>query len=148
MEAEKIKDLSKISKYVYKDLNYKRRDYGFAEAEKLGYQYLTSSDTLKESELTLHAGSPNLYVRHKLGHDDGFFAVAFKKDDELVIAIRGSDELSDWTSSNINIIKDILPSQFVSLQQFTDHVIKEYGEDKKLSFTGHSLGGALSNLAS
>lgn len=80
--------------------------------------------------------------------DDGFFAVAFKKENNIVIAYRGTEPLS---------LKDLLTdleigffkknsSQLVSSYLFFEY-IKNGFKDCEINFTGHSLGGCLAQYA-
>lgn len=89
--------------------------------------------------------------------DTGYEAVAFKAPNgEIIIAHRGSDSpsidrealgnpIKDWTESNLAIIKGEVPPQFHDADAFAQEIIQEYGSE--ITHTGHSLGGALAQLA-
>jgi hypothetical protein len=87
--------------------------------------------------------------------------------DALLVCFRGTNSFEDWMH-NINAIKQIMPieglrkkeyphvhsgfyCQFKSLERFIDLHISQYKENRKkthLLFVGHSLGAALSSIAS
>lgn len=84
-------------------------------------------------------------------HDD-YAATAFKNGDTIVIAYRGTDSFigtGDWLGANVAIAN---PSadwdyQFQKAIEFADYVIKEYKDSNdQVLVTGHSLGGALSEV--
>ncbi|WP_291255928.1 Mbeg1-like protein [Fusobacterium sp.] len=76
--------------------------------------------------------------------DDGFYAVAFMKDENIVIAYRGTEpeQLKDLlTDLDIGFLNRS-HSQLVSAYLFAEYV-KELYPNKKIHLTGHSLGGCL-----
>ena len=77
---------------------------------------------------------------------NGFYSTAFKdKDGNIVIAYRGSDDVSDIKSDLEMINGTKLPEQFYDAEQFYED-IKAANPKAKIILTGHSLGGALSQL--
>ena len=78
--------------------------------------------------------------------DNGFAGTAFRaKDGSIVIAYRGSDDVSDMRSDLQMVNGTKLPEQFYDAQQFYED-IRSQNPDAKIVVTGHSLGGALSQL--
>ena len=83
--------------------------------------------------------------------DNGFYASAFlnRRTGQLVIAFRGSNDLSDWIA-NSTFVSGVLPSQFSQAFDFISKVKDAVGNipDANIVLTGHSLGGGLAALAS
>lgn len=78
--------------------------------------------------------------------ENGFAGVAFKdKTGNIVIAYRGSDDVNDIKSDLEMINGTKLPEQFYNAEQFYEDV-KAQNPNSKIVLTGHSLGGALSQL--
>lgn len=75
--------------------------------------------------------------------ETGFFAAAFMKDDNIVIAYRGTDELIDYLGVNLSIGMNKVHDQLIEAICFYEYVKMEFGKNKAIAFTGHSLGGAL-----
>lgn len=79
--------------------------------------------------------------------DDGFFAAAFMKDDDIVIAYRGTETtLKDFLADLEIGFFNRNHSQLVSTYLFLEH-IKSLYPNKTINITGHSLGGCLAQYA-
>ena len=77
---------------------------------------------------------------------NGFASTAFRgKDGNIVIAYRGSDDVADIKSDLEMINGTKLPEQFYDAEQFYEDM-RAKNPDTKIVLTGHSLGGALSQL--
>jgi len=88
----------------------------------------------------------------KIGYTNdtyGLYAAVYKhqQNKTLTIAYRGTNELKDWTTSNLRIGLGQVPLQLIKAQKFYDQM-KQYADDHYLilEVTGHSLGGALATL--
>ncbi|WP_082159165.1 Mbeg1-like protein [Chromobacterium sp. LK11] len=82
--------------------------------------------------------------------EGSFAAVSFrnKKDDRIVIAYRGTDDLGDVSGADLNIARGRYDEQFRQGMDFAQQVKKEAGENAKILVTGHSLGGAIAQAVS
>lgn len=71
----------------------------------------------------------------------GFGADIYLSDDKksVVIAFRGTDDKKDWRNANLDTN---IEGQYSDADSLFSMVLKEYG-DKKITTTGHSLGGGL-----
>ena len=78
---------------------------------------------------------------------NGYYAVAFQKGNNIVIAHRGSDDLpySDFDDSILNIGTGNPPEQFQNAIDFTNTIINIY-PNTSITHTGQSLGAVLSEL--
>lgn len=121
------KDLNSTDKTALKPL------YNFD-----GWQFIYSADGKKIQKDYLDVVSLN---------ETGFFATAFMKDDNIVIAYRGTDENIDFLGVNFSIGINKVHDQLIEAICFYEYVKKEFGKNKTISFTGHSLGGALAQSA-
>ncbi len=130
----KISDNPKAAKFDIKDSSDVKKLAGFAaqaytpagklKPEKLGGYEVVGSSTSK----------------------NGFAGTAFKSPEgNIVIAYRGSDDVSDIKSDLEMVNGTKLPEQFYDAQQFYEDV-KSQNPNAKIVLTGHSLGGALSQL--
>lgn len=78
-----------------------------------------------------------------------FFAKAYKHslNEEIVIAFQGTDSVYDILTSDRELAEGEMPIYYASAKRFVDYIIDYYNIPlKKLSFTGHSLGGFLAQL--
>ena len=80
--------------------------------------------------------------------DDGFYAVAFMKENDIVIAYRGTepDKIEDLIADLYIGFLNRNHSQLVSAYLFVEY-IKELYPNKNIHLTGHSLGGCLAQYA-
>lgn len=81
----------------------------------------------------------------------GFYAIAYQNivTQEIVIAYEGTFpvwSLTDW-SANLALLVAGEDPQFVAALQFANAINVAYGEDYRITVTGHSLGGGLAQLA-
>lgn len=81
----------------------------------------------------------------------GFYAASFKKEEKIVIAFRGSETYpfeeayKDFVENNLVLGFGKKPIQFKNAFEVYEKHIEELGVPKeKISITGHSLGGGLS----
>lgn len=86
---------------------------------------------------------------------NGFQAIAVGKDtngdgkfDEVVIAYRGSDSALDWGLDDLQIALGLVPSQKTGAVNFYNSIINSdlVSASANITLTGHSLGGALTQL--
>lgn len=80
--------------------------------------------------------------------DDGFYAVAFMKENDIVIAYRGTEpeKIEDLIADLYIGFLNRNHSQLVSAYLFVEY-IKELYPNKNIHLTGHSLGGCLAQYA-
>lgn len=90
---------------------------------------------------------------NKEGKNDktGFYSISFKKEEEVVIAFRGSEVFpyeeayKDFVENNLILGIGKRPKQFDNAIDFYDQHIYKHSIDKKnIYVTGHSLGGGIS----
>ena len=114
------KELQELSKYVYKE-----RD------SKLPIGWLS--------------------IKPYENKDTGFYAEAFYKNDKVVIAIRGTDmgrgrsELGKDGINDLNLSIKGIPAQYSDAEKFYSEIKKTF-PNQEIIFTGHSLGGSLSQI--
>jgi len=84
----------------------------------------------------------------------GYAAVAYQAPDgKIIIAHKGSDNVFnsedeidvDWVNSNHPIAKGEIPDQFGDADAFTKQIMNNFS-GQEIEHTGHSLGGALSQM--
>ncbi|MBR1943522.1 DUF2974 domain-containing protein [bacterium] len=130
-----ISSSSKAAEFGIKD-DAKVRDFAFLAA-----QAYANADDLNPEKLKGYS-----VIGSAASEKNGFASTAFKDSDgNIVIAYRGSDDVSDIKSDLEMINKTQLPEQFYDAQQFYED-IKAKNPGAKIVLTGHSLGGALSQL--
>ena len=86
-------------------------------------------------------------LNHFENRNSGFYATAFTKNNEIVIAIRGTDDNKDRKNADANLLFGQIPNQFYDAKKFYEK-IKKNNPNTKITFVGHSLGGSLSQLMS
>lgn len=103
-----------------------------------GWQFIYSADNIK-----LFKERYDLEVEN-----NGFFACAFMKDNDIVIAYRGTepDTIEDIIADLEIGFLNHSHSQLVCAYLFLEHVHSLY-PDKNINITGHSLGGCLAQYA-
>lgn len=86
---------------------------------------------------------------------NGFQAIAIGKDvdndgkfDDVVISYRGSDSALDWGIDDLQIALGLIPSQKAGALNFYNSIINNdlVSSSVQITLTGHSLGGALTQL--
>jgi Ca2+-binding RTX toxin-like protein len=119
-----------LSKDSYRAPDPKEPNFNFPEAEKLGWKYVTSSDEAGMSK-------------------DGYFGVAFKKGDTVVVVHRGTDpersKNSDFDDA-YKIWNNKVPGQYYQANKFVGTIKNKYSSEFNVETTGHSAGGLYSLL--
>ncbi len=161
-EQEELKHLL-FSKLVYDYLDdYEGKtvkDYVNDNSDLYGGEIWENSGVTYEEIYNLQIGDWQIYKVCNNNKTTGFYAVAFKKEDEIVIAYRGSemfteefalDESNDWTGTDFKFaLFNELSDQFSDADAFYNKVISNLAKDGikesqvDITLTGHSLGGAL-----
>ncbi len=134
----KHSDITKINDQIYQNPNLNDDNHGYDPL----YKFLESSGP-KDS-------------------DEGFFGAAFKKGNNIIIAFRGTNDISDPRNGEsmfrriYETAKDIEDnigfktgnpmSQYKEALAFAKHIQEKYGSDSEIYITGHSLGAGLSQL--
>jgi hypothetical protein len=77
----------------------------------------------------------------------GFFAVAYKKGDDIIIAYRGTNSLVGDISADLSFVSGTWHQQFSDAAKFTND-IKKNNSGSTVYVTGHSLGGGIGQLMS
>ena len=78
--------------------------------------------------------------------ENGFHAKALEKDGVVMVVFRGSDDMGDLRVDH-QMLSGKLPDQFQNAVDFMEQV-RAANPNKKIVVTGHSLGGALTELVS
>jgi len=129
-------DLAKIATSVYDDT---------VSELPAGIELLDYSSSKETSTSVKNAG---LALQNKINATDNGLQMKLLENastDEIIISFRGTDQATDW---NTNFRKG--KQQYEAIQkELSDYVkaVNEAYSDKKITFTGHSLGGGLSEIA-
>jgi len=78
--------------------------------------------------------------------DPGFYAQVYRKGSEVVIAYRGSSSLFEVVTDGAAIASGIAITQLLDAYNFYLEVVASGVSPSDISFTGHSLGGALAGV--
>lgn len=91
-------------------------------------------------------GNKNLKIIDTISSENGFWGIAFQqRDQNIIIAFRGTDEIGDIKSDLQLLRQKELPEQYAKAIQFYSK-IKEQNPGKRIIVTGHSLGASLAQL--
>ena len=80
----------------------------------------------------------------KKSEQTGFCAYAIENNNELVIVVRGSDEVNDY-KNDFKMLVNKIPYQLYELIDFYDSLASKYGASN-IVVVGHSLGGSLAQM--
>ena len=75
---------------------------------------------------------------------NGFYADTLSNGEDFILAIRGSQDISDYVN-DIQMARSKVPNQLVDALKAYDN-IRELNPDAKVALTGHSLGGSLAQM--
>ena len=106
-----------------------------------------SKAVYKEAEPVEGYGHP---IRTYKGFEKGGVQAAiYQNKKEVVVAIRGSHTLQDWTENNFRLAVNLMPLRWLQTREAMQWA-KEFAalDGRPLIVTGHSLGGGLAQLAS
>jgi len=116
-------------------------DYKFHEKLKQlsGYVYKNNKYTL-----------PNdcIEISYKENKETGFYSSAFLINNQIVIVFRGTDKdnIND-IKADLQMISNKIPNQIIDARNFYED-LKNTFPNKKIIFSGHSLGGSLAQIMS
>lgn len=91
----------------------------------------------------IHYYNENI-VDIKKSEQTGFCAYAIENNNELVIVVRGSDEVNDY-KNDFKMLVNKIPYQLYELIDFYDTLASKYGASN-IVVVGHSLGGSLAQM--
>lgn len=154
-----------LAKLIYDDIDEFEgksvRDYIDANDALYDKEIWTDSGIKYNSLYNRFIGEFTIYKVYNYNSESGFYAVAFVDDSHGVLAFRGSemftesfplDESNDWTGTDFKFsLLNKLSSQFDdSISAYSDFAssLNSEGKKRNITFTGHSLGGALVTNAS
>ncbi len=136
--------------------------FEYAQFANLAYEDQDSFKTLNSSQIPNNWEALTLFKYPKDSAISGYSGTAFKRDNHIVIAHRGTSVIKSLKPDSLEIkevidtiddyISDLQlwlnkkPQQFLAAQEYADQVIKKY-PDCTISFTGHSLGAVLAQLS-
>lgn len=108
---------------------------------------LSGSGSLSENapiELQMYLKNSKSYFPRDPKKDGPFAAVSFESDDEIIVSIRGTDGIID-IFNDIQLLTKTQNQQYVSALKYLNTIIKN-SNGKKITITGHSLGGSVAQL--
>lgn len=149
-----------LAKLVYDDIDgfegKSVRDYIDANPYLYDKEIWTDSGITYNNLYNRFVGDFKIYKVYNNNSDSGFYAVAFFSDNHAILAFRGSEmftdsfalnESNDWTGTDFKFaLLNKLSMQFddsVSAYEDFSEYINNEGKEVDITFTGHSLGGAL-----
>lgn len=100
-----------------------------------------SQNVYQNTSSTIDGWEP--YVEQE-NEKTGFKATAYKKDNDIIIAYRGTNDSKDLTS-DAQMAAGKLPEQYEDAEKFFKEISKN-NPDCSVVVTGHSLGGSLAEL--
>lgn len=79
---------------------------------------------------------------------DGYFGAAYYHPQyrHIIIAHRGTEDFKDWICDFKTVVHHLNDQQVSAWDKFAKKIIEEHGPSYTYSFTGHSLGGWLSEV--
>lgn len=110
-------------------------------------------DSIIISEYTTQQAEKWTLIKTLLNNDyrpyikDNFVCCAYKKDNDIIIAFRGTDDLKDIFADMRFLVKET-PRKSVKYAREYYNKIKKENPGCKFIFTGHSLGGAYAEIIS
>lgn len=154
-----------LAKLIYDDIDEFEgksvRDYIDANDALYDKEIWTDSGIKYNSLYNRFIGEFTIYKVYNYNSESGFYAAAFVDGSHGVLAFRGSEmftdsfplnESNDWTGTDFKFaLLNKLSSQFDdSISAYSDFAssLNSEGKNRNITFTGHSLGGALVTNAS
>lgn len=132
------------------------QEYVEANPELYNGEIWKNSGISYEALYSSVVGEWEIFKVYNYNDTSGFYAVAFKKGTEVVLSFRGSemfteefalDESNDWLGTDFKFaILNELSEQFEDADKCYEDLIETIrteGLECEITFTGHSLGGAL-----
>lgn len=118
----------------------------------LGENYIYASLSKSAYDENLKKGD-TFYVDGKIANvikvdsdNSGFGAIAIQVDDKIIVAFRGTDSLGDVIDDAGLVMNNpvLISKQYDSALRFVNQINTN---NKKINFTGHSLGGSIAQYA-
>jgi len=156
-ETPKLKGYISKTEYIDEDKENKKEKNKYEYSENKFYQ--PKHDTYRNIAIDSYSKTGNKIENYKPSYESenkntGFSARAYIDEDNktIVIAYQGTNIGSgkDWSKNNLPMsVANKIPEQFQDAEKFYKKIKDELGENAKnynIVFTGHSLGGTLSEL--